>query len=379
MVHASDGRHRLLEVMRDYAAERLGSDLAPRQRHTEHFANLAAEAELQLSGADQTDWLERLEIEHDNLRAALDWLAAGESTAAAELQMAAALGRFWYVRGHIGEGMSRLRHAIARAGREDTPALAKALRTASALAVIQGDYALANEFATRALSSYRTLGDRSGVARSLSNLGAIQHAQGELDVAAVTLDECIRECAEVRDDRLLALAQNNRGDVALSQRELDSAAAHFAESLAILQKLGDSANVARSMYNLGAVALEQNRLEDARQLLAQSIALSERVGDPEDLAWCLIALAAVAARTEQTYDGARMLGFSIALLDRIGATMKPFERRLYERTREALDSALGGAQLDAAVGEGKRLGLSDAVTLASTVARAETRKPVAPH
>ena len=122
------------------------------------------------------------------------------------------------------------------------------------------------------------------------------------------------------------------------------------------------------MYNLGAVAVEQNRLEDARQLLAQSIALSERVGDPEDLAWCLIALAAVAARTQQTYDGARMLGFTIALLDQIGATMKPFERRLYERTREALDSALGGAQLDAAISEGKRLRLSDAVTLASTLA-----------
>jgi predicted ATPase/DNA-binding SARP family transcriptional activator len=368
MVHVSEGRYRLLEVMRDYAAERLGSDIEPRRRHSEHFAGLAATAELQLSGAHQTDWLERLDGEHDNLRAALDWLAAGENTAAVELQMAAALGRFWYVRGHIGEGMSRLRHAIDRASGEDTASLAKALRAASALAVIQGDYSLANEFATRSLSTYRKIGDHSGVARSLSNLGAIQHARGELDVAALTLDECIRECAEVGDDRLLALAQNNRGDVALSQRELDSAATHFAKSLAILQKLGDSANVARSMYNLGAVAVEQNRLEDARQLLAQSVALSERVGDREDLAWCLIALAAVASRTQQTYDGARMLGFTVALLEQIGATMKPFERGLYERTREALDSALGGAQFDAAVSEGKRLRLSDAVTLASTLA-----------
>jgi predicted ATPase/DNA-binding SARP family transcriptional activator len=371
MVHASAGRYRLLEVMRDYAAERLGGDLEARRRHAEHFASLAAEAELQLSGADQTDWLERLDGEHDNLRAALDWLAEADNTAAAELQMAAALGRFWYVRGHIGEGTSRLRHAIDRASGEDTSALAKALRAASALAVIQGDYSLANEFATRSLSTYRKIGDHSGVARSLSNLGAIQHAQGELDVAALTLDECIRECAEVGDDRLLALAQNNRGDVALSQHELDSAATHFAKSLAILQQLGDSANVARSMYNLGAVAVEQNRLEDARQLLAQSVALSERVGDREDLAWCLIALAAVASRTQQTYDGARMLGFTVALLEQIGATMKPFERGLYERTREALDSALGGAQLDAAVSEGKRLRLSDAVILASTLALAE--------
>jgi non-specific serine/threonine protein kinase len=320
------------------------------------------------------DWLERLDVEHDNLRVALDWLAAGEDTSAAELRLAAGLGRFWYVRGHIGEGLSRLQHAIDRARGEDDASLAKALRAASALAVIQGDYSLANGFATRSLSTYRKLGDRSGAARSLSNLGAILHAQGELDVAAVTLEECIRECAELGEDRLLALAQNNRGDVALSQRELDSAAAHFAQSLAILQTLGDSANIARSMYNLGAVAVEQNRLDDARRLLAQSITLSERVGDHEDLAWCLIALAAVASRTQQTHDGARMLGFALALLKRIGATMKPFERSLYERTREALDSALGGTQFDAALSEGGRLQLSDAVILASTLGAAETPK-----
>jgi predicted ATPase/DNA-binding SARP family transcriptional activator len=374
MVHARDGRYRLLEVIRDYAAERLGSDLEPRSRHAEHFAGLVATAEPELSGADQMDWLERLDVEHDNLRVALDWLAAGEDTSAAELRLAAGLGRFWYVRGHIGEGLSRLQHAIDRAGSEDDASLAKALRAASALAVIQGDYSLANEFATRSLSTYRKLGDRSGAARSLSNLGAILHAQGELDVAAVTLEECIRECAELGEDRLLALAQNNRGDVALSQRELDSAAAYFAQSLAILQTLGDSANVARSMYNLGAVAVEQNRLDDARRLLAQSITLSERVGDHEDLAWCLIALAAVASRTQQTYDGARMLGFTLALLKRIGATMKPFERSLYERTREALDSALGGAQFDAALSEGERLQLSDAVILASALGAADTPK-----
>jgi predicted ATPase/DNA-binding SARP family transcriptional activator len=367
MVHARDGRYHLLEVMREYAAERLGNDLAPRRRHAQHFAGLVATAELQLSGVDQLDWLERLDIEHDNLRVALDWLAAGEDTAAAELHMAAALGRFWYVRGHIGEGLARLQHAIDRAGSGDDASLAKALRAASALAVIQGDYSLANDFATRSLATYRKLGDRSGAARSLSNLGAILHAQGELDVAAATLEECIRECVELGEDRLLALAQNNRGDVALSQRELDAAAAHFAQSLAILQELGDSANIARSMYNLGAVAVEQNRLEDAHGLLTQSITLSERVGDHEDVAWCLIALAAIASRTQQTYDGARMLGFTLTLLRRIGATMKPFEQSLYERTRMALDSALGGAQLAAALSEGERLQLSDAVTLASTL------------
>jgi tetratricopeptide (TPR) repeat protein len=309
----------------------------------------------------------RLDGEHDNLRAALDWLATDPDTTGRELRLAAGLGRFWYVRGHIREGLSRLQHAIDRGAHDDDPSLAKALRAASALAVIQGDYSLAHELASRSLSTYQGLGDRAGAARALSNLGAILHAQGELDSAAATLDECIRECLDLHEDRLLALAQNNRGDVALSQRELDTATAHFEQSLAILRTLGDTANVARSMYNLGAVAVEQNRLDDARTLLGESIAVAERVGDSEDVAWCLIAFAAVASRTAQPLYGARMLGFAIALLDRIGATMKPFEQNLYARTRDALHTALGATQLETALAEGARLRLPSAIKLASTL------------
>jgi predicted ATPase/DNA-binding SARP family transcriptional activator len=367
LVHATDDRYHLLEVVREYAAERLGDDVEPRRRHAEHFASLVVAAEQRLSGSDQAEWLRRLDAEHDNLRAALDWLATDQNTNGAELRLAAGLGRFWYVRGHIREGLTRLRHAIDGGPHDDGPSLAKALRAASALAVIQGDYSLARELANRSLLTYRKLGDRAGAARSLSNLGAILHAQGELELAAATLDECIRDCLDLHEDRLLALAQNNRGDVALSQRELNTAAAHFERSLAILRTLGDTANVARSLYNLGAVAVEQNRLDDARTLLGESIALSERVGDSEDVAWCLIALAATASRSAQPLYGARMLGFAIALLDRIGATMKPFEQNLYARTRDALHTALGATQLETALAEGARLRLPSAIKLASTL------------
>jgi predicted ATPase/DNA-binding SARP family transcriptional activator len=364
LVHAHAGRYHLLEVVREYAAERLGAGLQARGRHAAHFAHLAQAAEGQLSGSDQADWLERLDAEHDNLRAALDCLSAQDGSGTEELRLAAALGRFWYVRGHIQEGLLRLGHAIDRGGEHDEPALAKALRTGSALAVIQGDYALAHDFASRSLSTYRNLDDRVGAARSLSNLGAILHAQGELDLAAATLDECIRECGDLHEERLLALAQNNRGDVALSQSDLVNAAAHFEASLAILRVLGDTANVARSLYNLGAVAVEQDKLAHARSLLHESISLSQGVGDTEDVAWCLIALAAVASRTARPRYGARMLGAATALLEQIGAHMKPFEQSLYERTRRDLEGALGTDGLGDGLAAGARLGLPAAVGLA---------------
>jgi predicted ATPase/DNA-binding SARP family transcriptional activator len=370
LVHAAGGRFQLLEVVREYAAERLGEALEPRARHAEHYGDMADAAEQQLSGSEQGQWLARLDAEHDNLRAALDWLGVQEGGGAAELRLAAALGRFWYVRGHIREGLARLRHAIGRGGDQAEPALAKALRTASALAVIQGDYALAHDLASRSLTAYRELGDRVGAARSLSNLGAILHAQGELDLAAVTLEECIRDCADLSEDRLLALAQNNRGDVALSQGDLDTAAENFERSLAILRTLGDTANVARSLYNLGAVAVEQGRLRDGRALLGESIALAEGVGDSEDVAWCLIGLAAVAAGTDRHFEGAQMLGCATALLELIGANMKPFEERLYERTRGRVKSALGADALADALATGARLGVTAAVALADTLAAA---------
>ncbi len=374
MVRASNDRYYLLEVVREYLAERLGDDPEPHQLHAEHFARMAETAEPELSGTGQSDWLRRLDAEHDNMRSALDWLAAGDH-AAAELRLAAALGRFWYVRGHIGEGLTRLRHAIDRAeGDVDGgPTLAKALRAGSALALIQGDYRLAHDLASRSLSLYRDLADRTGAARALTNLGAILHAQGELDLAAATLDECVRECAELGEDRLVALSENNRGDVALSQGDLDTAREHFERSLAILRALNDTANIARALYNLGAVAVEQDRFDAAEPFLGESIALSEQVGDSEDVAWCLIALAAVAVRSGQPLYGARMLGFTTALLDRIGATMKPFEQDLYGRTRKTLHTALGNDALERALADGARLQLSEAVALLS--ARAARTHP----
>ena len=354
--------------MREYAAELPSADPDGRSLHAAHFIRLAEAAEGELSGADQADWLERLEADHDNLRAALDWLTrAGE--AGLELRLAGALGRFWYMRGYLSEGLTRLQRAVAAAA-DDDATVAKALRTSSALALLRGDYPLARAAAERALALYRQSGDEAGVVRSLSNLGAILHALGDLTLAAETLDECIEACASVGDDRLMALARNNRGDVALSQGELDLAADQFAQSLVLLRAANDTANIARALYNLGAVAVEQQRSGEGGELLRESLELSDRVDDIEDVAWCLIALAVVAADRGASLDAAAMLGYTTALLDRIGASMKPFEERLFERTRSRLREALGDTELDDALAAGAQLQRADAVRLGMGVGAA---------
>jgi tetratricopeptide (TPR) repeat protein len=367
-VRPGRGRYEMLDLVREYAAELPSADDEGRDLHARHYLLLAEQAEAHLTGAEQGAWLATLETEHDNLRAASDW-AARSGNPTVELGLAAALGRFWYVRGYLSEGLERLLRANDAASPGEPLARAKALRAASALALLQGDYRLAHELAERALELYRQSGDAAGVARCLSNLGAILHAQDRLDEAAQTLDSCIEACESLGDDRLTAMARNNRGDVALSRGDLDVAAEQFARSLDLLRSVGDVANVARALYNLGAVALERQHAGDAAALLLEALELSQAIADDEDTAWCLIGLAALAETGGRELDGARLLALAAILLDRLGATMKPFERNLYDRTHDRLAATLGAAELEAARAEGAQLGQDEAIELARTVAR----------
>jgi predicted ATPase/DNA-binding SARP family transcriptional activator len=359
LVQTQDGRYRLLESVREYAVDKSGDNEHVWRLHTAHFTDLAEAAEAGLSGPEQVKWLARLDQEHDNLRAALDRLRdLGEPLA--ELRLAAALGRFWYLRGHIAEGMERLAGALARNQGLVDPLTAKALRVRSALAVIRGDYAAAQSLAEAALSDYRALADDAGIARTLSNLGAILHAQGDFAGAESILDESIELSATLGDARLLAVAENNRGDVALSMGELRLAAGHFERSLAVMRELGDTANTARALYNVGAAALEESDLDKAGACFAESIDLAAQVGDPEDITWCMIGVAALGRERGRLDDAHRLLDAIDTMLESIGAAMKLNEHRLYERTRRALDGA--------AVADRTPLTQAEAIDLARSIA-----------
>ena len=366
----AEPRYRMLETVREYGLERLdeGTEAgAVRDRHAQAFVAFAERAESELAGREQAVWHERLEREHGNLRAALGWLQESQQ-GELELRLAAALGRFWYVRGHLSEGRRRLEEALANAGAAAAPELrAKALRTASAIAVIQGEYASARVLAEHGLALYRVLEDRPGTARSLSNLGAILLAEGRAGDAASALDESVALSKDLPDRRIAALALNNRGDVALTQGDYDAATGFFDESLALLREVGDTANIARSLFNLGAAALERGRADEALGLLRESISISGEIGDKEDVAWCLVGLAAVATKQDDPARGAVSLGAADALLAEMGALMKPFERALQARTLAAIRERLDAASLAEAWARGRALPVAQAIAHAIAV------------
>ncbi len=361
LVRREESRYRLLEIVREYALERLKDDVEVRSRHATRFLHVAEAAEPGLTGGDQAQWLLRLDDDHDNLLAALGWFASRGETES-ELRLAAALARFWYIRGHLTEGSAVLEGAIRRAGDEGDPScLARAFRAGSSLAVLQGEYARAQSLSERGLAYYRQLNDEIGIARSLSNLGAILHSQGELGAAIEVLDESIARSERIRDERLRALALNNRGDVALSQHDWATAHTCFSQSLTLLRSLGDAANIARSLYNLGAVALGRQQLDEAAELLHESLLRSYELGDQEDIVWCFVGLGAIADRHGASRDAALLLQTALSLLTRIGASMKPFEQRLFDQTRASI-RADGGLDLD----DVTALTVEDAVRLAAT-------------
>jgi non-specific serine/threonine protein kinase len=176
-----EARYRLLETVRQYARDRLlesGEAPALRGRHLDFFLHFAEQGEPELHGPEQAAWFERLEAEHDNLRAALEWSLAPEGGGEAGLRLAGALWWFWVIRGHFQEGQSWLERALERSG--GVPALrAKALEGAGWIAAHRGDFAATRAFVEQELAIGRELGDKRIIATSYRALGWVASLQGD--------------------------------------------------------------------------------------------------------------------------------------------------------------------------------------------------------
>jgi predicted ATPase/class 3 adenylate cyclase len=357
-------RFDMLETIREYAQERLeGTDAADhlRTRHAAHFLALAERAEAELGGPEQSAWLDVVEADHDNLRAAIAWLGPREPLL--RTRLAVALRRFWYVRGHLTEARRHFEEALAEGGAP--PHLRqRAMSAIAATALIQGDRKEAARWATEVVDLARASGDPALLANALSNLGATVIAASQPARAAALLEESVALARRAGDERVLALALNNLGDVALTAGDYPRAEANFDESLGLLRRRRDAANVARSLFNLGAVAFRLNRREDARARLRESITICRELGDKEDLAWCLEGFAAIAAAEGQPERAGLLLGSAQALLGDMGAALKPFERQLHDETTASVLERLGEAGLADTASRGAALTTEDAVELA---------------
>jgi predicted ATPase/class 3 adenylate cyclase len=389
-------RIRQLETVREYALETAreeGTLDDLRRRQANWVRGLAEEAEEALGGPHQADWLERLELELANVRAALDWaLEAGEAELA--LRIAAALGRFWRAHGHAAEARAWLEQGLAATGVPDD-VRANALWTLARQAMAQSDHAGALPRIEEALALFRRLGSTREIVFALAELGWIALHRGELDRAdklaseaivlarasgdgraisaalstaaaaaedrgdfdtARILNEEVLELRRAAGDRLLiANAANNLGVSALAQGDLEQAREALEECLAIARELDDAIHTAAALCALGEVAVCSGDPVTAEQLLASSLVLYDELADQRGRAEALYALGSVAAATERPVDAARLWGAAAALRSELDAGLLPSERTLRDRFKGGVVTALGREAYTAAFADGRSL------------------------
>jgi predicted ATPase/DNA-binding SARP family transcriptional activator len=274
------GRYHLLEMVRQYAAESLqtsGEAEQVQRRHQEWYLAFAEQAEPALETGEQEVWLTRLESEHGNLRAALDWDHPSEATSEARLRLAGASGGFWSVRGHYSEGREYLEQ-ILRETQSRTAARAKALFIAGNLAYFQSDYVVARSLYHESLGIRKELKDPQGTAEILSKLGQVAGELGDYAAARTLHEESLSIRRELGNRRGIANSIDTLGSIAYIQSDYTAARSLYEESLSIRRELEDKLNIADSLNNLGLVAASQSDYISAWSLHEESLSIRREEG-----------------------------------------------------------------------------------------------------
>ncbi len=315
-------RYRLLETMRQYARDRMvasGDVIRWRDRHLAFFVTLAEAAEPHLVAPDQQKWLDLLEKDHDNIRAALQWSREERSADESGLRLSGALWRFWVVRGYVGEGRARLTGFLEnKSVQPRSTSRAKALYGAGNLASQQGDNASARVLFEESLVISREIGERHCIAMSLNGLGLVESRMGNYVGAQGHYEDSLAMFRQIGDQRGIALALNNLGDIASKQG--DSAGAHslYSEGLAIRREIADVWGIANSLGNLGTLAFENGDLSSGRELLDESLTIRREIGDRGGIAWCLIDLGSVVSEQRDFAFARRLFEESMTIERELG-------------------------------------------------------------
>jgi predicted ATPase len=296
--HDDEARFYLLESVRAYALEKLeakGEAQEVRGRHAAFFLALAEEARDHLASEQQATWLNRLELEHDNVRAALAWTAEQQQTDL-HARLATALIHFWWIHGHYGEGRRWLSHVLSRLD-QPSKLRARALDGAGVLAWLQGDYAAARAHYEESLAVTREVAPAEGesVASSLGNLGIIAIEQGDYTSAGALLREALELNRRLNNPRGLAPSLINLALVSIKEGDFGAALTNLEEALSINRTLGDRWGVATTLINLGDVRCAQGDSAAAQEHFRESLGIAQELGDKESLAYALEGYANVAA------------------------------------------------------------------------------------
>jgi tetratricopeptide (TPR) repeat protein len=379
LVHTDFGadgarRYRFLQTLHQYSREKLSSRneqelLDARRGHAMYFRDLAERTGNDLLGPQQAVEFERLEREHDNLRAALSWAVASEDMDLG-LRLSAALVRFWTVRCHFSEGRQWFERFIGlaqRAGDADRDALATIINGAGNFATMRADYDTAGDLLRQSLQLRRQLGDQMGSARTLLNLGNVAFSQGNYATATQLFEECLEIRRELGDTRGTARVLNNLSVLARDTGHVERMTELAEEALLLSRQVGDQEGIALALVSLGVAAHLRHDFAEAMALLKQSLSLFAELRHLREIAECLELIAGVSCHIGQPDRAGVLLGAAEVLVESVGLVPLPADRFEYQQTVTALHAVMGADGLAARWAEGRALNSDSAVAEALRV------------
>jgi len=318
-------RFALLETIRAYALERLverGEEALVRQRHAAYFLALAEKADPHLRTAGQGPWLDRLEAESGNLRAALAWFFDHGEGAGMGLRLVAALSWFWVMRSRLSEGWEWSTRALACRNdpRTDRQAAARVLLGVGSFAWQRGDLSAARGFMEESIAACRAGGSElhGELAWGLSGLAMIASFQVDRETAQAAATECLDRARELGDKWLIGLNLNPAAEASLLRHDYPAASVLLKESLALFREVGDRWAMAVPLLNHGYMDAIEGNLPAARAQLEESIASCRSVGEMDTRSRALAILAGVAQQEGNLEEAAVLYRESLDLLRRMG-------------------------------------------------------------
>jgi len=366
LLRRTEERFWMLETIREYAAGRLeesGEAEELRRRHAEHFLALAEEAEPHIEDESLRggrEWLDRLEREHDNFRAALDRLEASGETEHT-LRLAGALSNFW-ADGGVVEGMRRLESALG-ADEGPTAARTKALSGAAELAGMIGDPATMRLRAEEALALHRRLGDPRGEAASLHQLGYALGEEGDWARAQQLLEESLRLWRDLGDESFALWTTRTLAWTYAESGDLDRARALYEDNLRRARALGSKKVEATLLDSLASLAVNEGRVQDAFPLLKESLHIRRDLGSPFEIAVGLCGVARAITVVGRVGTAVQLISCFEALGEVIGGG-EAWVARMNEETLATIRTQLGEAAFAEEWEQGRALTVDDAVALA---------------
>jgi non-specific serine/threonine protein kinase len=412
-------RYRLLEPVRQYALERLeesGEAEAAKRAHAQHFLAMAEEAEPELLGPRETEWYDRLEQEHDNIRVALSWSLEGADPELG-VRLAGAIWWFWHRHGHLSEGLTGLDEGLAKGGGASAIARAKALAGIGWMAFGQadlarmkesateglklsseaglggyhralflevlgsaswqeGDHERATKLAEESLKLSRKVNDLGGMAESLLILGAAAlWGSGDLEQARAFFEEGLAISREFGSASILRSCLNSLAVTFLLQRDLERAAALAEEAAALCRESADRTLLPLPLNNLGWVALLGGDLERAEALHKESLALSRELGGSMGTLVFLEGLACDAGAKEEAERAARLFGAAEALRETMALPLESALRALEEPYLLGARSQLKESAWTEAWEEGRGMSMEAAIEYALSEEESSTTTP----